>query len=53
MGLPHMWGNISATNREKSGAKLRDNFEKIMAPHQIEEAQKLARECIRKKYKGC
>jgi hypothetical protein len=46
-----MWGNISATNREKSGAKLMDYFEKIMAPTQIAEVQKLARECVRKKYK--
>ena len=26
---------------------------KYMTPSQIEEAQKLARECVRKKYKGC
>jgi TPR repeat protein len=51
--LAHMWGNISASNGEKSGAKLRNDFEKIMTPSQIAEAQKLARECVRKKYKGC
>ena len=49
----HMWGNIAATNRYKLGAKVRDSVAKKMTPSQIEEAQKLARECVRKKYKGC
>ena len=49
----HMWGNIAATNGNKMGAKLRDDFEKKMTPADISTAQKLARECVRKKYKGC
>ena len=49
----HMWGNIAATNGNKKGAMLRDDFEKKMTPAQIAEAKKLARECVRKKYKGC
>ena len=49
----HMWGNIAAMNGHQLGAKLRDDFEKKMTPVQIAEAQKLARECVRKKYKGC
>ena len=49
----HMWGNIAATNGNALGAKLRDDFEKKMTPSQIEKAQDLARECIRKQYKGC
>ena len=49
----HMWGNIAATNGNELGAKLRDDFQKKMTPAQIDEAQKLARECLRKKYKGC
>ena len=49
----HMWGNIAATNGNKLGAKLRDDFEKKMTPADISTAQKLARECVRKKYKGC
>ena len=49
----HMWGNIAATNGNELGAKLRDDFEKKMTPSQIETAQKLARECVRKKYKEC
>ena len=49
----HMWGNIAATNGNKLGAKLRDDFEKKMTPADISTAQKLARKCVRKKYKGC
>ena len=49
----HMWGNIAATNGNTLGAKLRNHFEKKMTPTDISTAQKLARECIRKKYKGC
>ena len=49
----HMWENIAATNGNELGAKLRDTFEKKMTPADISAAQKLARECVRKKYKGC
>jgi TPR repeat protein len=49
----HMWGEIAASNGNKLGAMLRDDFEKKMTPSQLETAQKLARECVRKKYKGC
>ncbi len=49
----HMWGNIAATNGNELVAKLRDDFEKKMTPTQLEKAQDLARECVRKKYKGC
>ena len=37
----------------KLGAKLRDFVEKKTAPARIEDVQKLARECVRKNYKGC
>ena len=49
----HMWVNLAAKNGNELGAKLRDIFEKTMTPAQIAEAQKLARECIRKNYKWC
>ena len=49
----HMWGNIAAKNGNELGAKLRNFVEKKMTPSQLEKAQVLARECIRKKYKGC
>jgi uncharacterized protein len=49
----HMWGNIAASNGNEKGGKVRDLVAKQMTPTQIADAQKLARECIRKKYKGC
>ena len=49
----HMWGNLSASNGNEKGGKLRDLAAKNMNPADISTAQKLARECIRKKYKGC
>ena len=60
----HMWFNVSAAsyvNDDAEGgdgvAKQRlgwsDGVEKKMTPSQIADAKRLARECIRKKYKGC
>ena len=49
----YMWGNIAASNGNESGAKLRDDFEKKMTPADISTAQRLARECVRNKYKVC
>ena len=49
----HMWANIAATGDAEDVGKLRDILEKKMTPSQIAEAQKLARECVRKQYKDC
>ncbi len=49
----HMWGNLAASNGNETGGKLRDFVAKKMTPTQLETAQRLARECVRKKYKGC
>jgi TPR repeat protein len=50
----HMWYNIaSISGKSKNASKNRDSIAKEMTPSQIETAQKLARECVRKKYKGC
>ena len=49
----HMWGNIAASNGKEQGARLREIAAKRMTPADISAAQKLARECVRKKYKGC
>jgi uncharacterized protein len=50
----HMWANLAASNGSENGGKLRDFVaKKKMTPAGIEDAQKLARECVRKKYKGC
>ncbi|MBT3815105.1 MAG: sel1 repeat family protein [Methylococcales bacterium] len=49
----YMWGNIAASNGSEDGAMVRDLAKKSMTPSQVEKAQDLARECIRKKLKGC
>ena len=49
----HMWGNLGASNGNEDGGKLRDIVAGWMTPADISTAQKLARECVRKKYKGC
>jgi uncharacterized protein len=50
----HMWYNIAAiSGKSKNASKNRDLIAKEMTPSQLETAQKLARECVRKKYKGC
>jgi hypothetical protein len=50
----HMWTNIAASNGENEHViEFRDMVAKIMTPAQIEKAQDLARESVRKKYKGC
>ena len=50
----HMWFNIAASSGEsKDASKNRDFVAKRMTPSQIETAQKLARECVKKNYKGC
>ena len=49
----HMWGKIAASNGNTQGGRVRDDVSEHMTPSQIEKAEKLARECIRKQYKGC
>jgi TPR repeat protein len=49
----HMWLNIAASSGDKGSVKNRDIVAGKMTPARIEDAQKLARECVRKKYKGC
>ena len=58
-GLPqdyvraHMWLNIAASSGDKDSVENRDIIATQMTPSQIAEAQKLARECVKKNYKGC
>ena len=49
----HMWLNISASSENKTATKTKAILAKKMTPAQSLEAQELARECIRKEYKGC
>ncbi|MBT5159564.1 MAG: sel1 repeat family protein, partial [Alphaproteobacteria bacterium] len=51
--VAHMWSNIAGANGSKLGAKNRAKIEKKMTPAQIAEAQKLAKECMKSKYKKC
>ena len=49
----YIWWNIAASSGDEMAVKNRSIVAKQMTPAQIAEAQKLARECVRKKYKGC
>ncbi len=49
----HMWGNLASSNGSEQAGQLRDRIANKMTPSQLEKAQKLARECVKKKYKGC
>ena len=49
----YMWWTIAASSGDKDASKDRDNIAIQMTPAQIEKAEKLARECVAKKYKGC
>ena len=53
LGWGNMWGNLGASNGNENGAKLRDLVAKKMTPADISKAQRLARECVKKNYKGC
>ena len=50
----HMWWNIAASSGKiKDAPKNRDIIAKKMSPTELESAKKLARECVKKNYKGC
>ena len=49
----HMWASVAAAGGSEDPASQRAFFEQKMTPSQIAKAQKLARECVRKQYKGC
>ena len=49
----HMWFNLSASQGGEDATQSRDIVEKRMTPADISAAQKLARECVKKNYKGC
>ena len=49
----HMWFNIAASSGDNDAVKNRDAVAERMTPSQIETAQRLARECVSKNYKGC
>ena len=49
----HMWWNLAASQGDENARKYREIVEKKMFPSQIEKAQRLVRECVKKNYKGC
>ncbi len=49
----YMWWNIAASSGNKDASKNRGIIAERMTPSQIEKAQDLARECVKKNYKGC
>lgn len=51
--ISHMWANIGRANGDKNSDKAIELLILQMTPSQIEKAQDLARECVKKNYKGC
>jgi len=49
----YMWSGLAAMNGDENAEKLRYLIAKEMTPLQIEKAQDLAREYVKKNYKGC
>ena len=49
----HMWWGFAATSGDVDAASYRDFLAKDMSSEDIIRSQDLARECVRKKYKGC
>jgi len=49
----HMWLNIAASSGVASAGKNRDIVAGKMTAADISKAQDLARECVKKEYKGC
>ena len=51
--LAHMWWSLSASMGNDGAAERRDGVAGKMTPAQLQEAQQLARECVKRNYKGC
>ncbi len=49
----HMWFNLAAARGNANAAKNRDIIATRLTPQQMAEAQKLARECQARNFKGC
>ncbi len=49
----HMWLNIASSNGVGNARDNRDIVAERMTPAQLAEAQKLARECVKRDYKNC
>ena len=49
----YMWGRLSEINENSEGSELKRIMTIELTPAKIEEAERLARDCIKKNYKGC
>jgi len=49
----HMWLSLAASTGNENAIKGRDIVMEGMTPADLSAAQKLARECVAKNYKGC
>ena len=49
----HLWFNIASVDGNTNALYLRDMAAKRMTSDQLAEAQRLARECVKKEYKKC
>ena len=49
----HMWFNISAISGDKESVMNRDIAASKMTPQQVEQAQRMARECMASNFKKC
>ena len=48
-----MWLTVAVISKDKRATVNSPKIQKLMKPNEISKAQNLARECVRKKYKGC
>jgi uncharacterized protein len=48
-----MWWNIAASSGDENAVDSRKEIARTLTRPQLEKAQDLARECVRKKYKVC
>ena len=49
----YMWFSVAASRWDKDAESMLDKAAKYLSIAQLKMAQELARECVRKKYKGC
>jgi len=49
----HMWSNIAAGNGYETAAKMREFLASMMTAQQIEQAQRMARECMSSNFTKC
>ena len=48
-----MWASIASSQGFENSKGLLEALNKEMTPSQIQEAQRLTEECVKKNYKGC